>query len=151
MTLHRQGNNRLARFDNRPYRSSMKSFLALLLCLITVCPLVQAQGLPGTSSLNRSPRGGTSAGGPLLPGKTDAERWSFLQAHERSFLGKSKHEIVTIIGKQGGPGLERNQLVYQLTEGKPRRAGKVAHVELAITFDDNQKCCKYAIVAVNWL
>lgn len=86
-----------------------------------------------------------------MPGKTDAERWSFLQAHERSFLGKSKHEIVTIIGKQGGSGLESNQLVYQLTEGKPRKAGKVAHIELAINFDDNQKCFKYAIVAVNWL
>lgn len=124
-------------------------YVLMMLLAFCVCCSAQAQGLPGSEL--PSPRGGTSAGGPLLPGESDDERWAFLQAHQRSFLGKSKQEIASIIGKPGGVGLQSNQLVYQVTAGNPKISGKLARIELTLDFDEHEKCFKYAVVAVDWL
>ena len=121
------GNNRVARIGARPYCSRMKSFLAVIFCLVALCPLVQAQGLAGTEGLTQCPRSalsaGKSAGGPLLPGKSDAERWRLVQSNLQSLIGKDKAEVKRLFGKEGGKGLEKDEVVYQVTAALPRKPG----------------------------
>jgi len=91
-------------------------FKSLWLCgsvLLILQSSAIGQGLSGATD-GPSPRGGTSAGGPLIPGKTDGQRWSFLQSHQQKLLGASRSEIISLFGK-GGAGLAHDELVYQVT------------------------------------
>ena len=94
----------------------VKNQLTLLMIAAFIMSMSEAvsQGLPGAVK-EPSPRGGTSAGGLFIPGKTDDARWRFLESHQRELLGKTKPEITKLFGKVGGPGLENDQLVYQVT------------------------------------
>ena len=122
-------------------------WLAATICALMPCAL--AQGLAGADL--QSPRGGTSAGGPLIPGKNDDERWKFLQSNVRQLIGKSKPQILKLFGKEGGPGLEKKMLVYQITEGRPRKPGGLARIDLDLKFDERDTVCEYRIVRVTWL
>ncbi len=131
-----------------------KRVIESLLCLLAaigcaVMPCALAQGLAGAGLPN--PRGGTSAGGPLIPGKNDEERWKFLQSNMRQLIGKTKPQIVKLFGKEGGPGLEKRMLVYQITQGRPRKPGGLACIDLSIKFDEHGKVHYFAIVEVKWL
>ena len=121
----------------------MKRVAILLISLFFLSNLqmtiATAQGLEGAPPAGPSPRGGTSAGGPLLPGKTDDERWQLLQSQERSLIGKTRSEIVKLFGK-GGSVKGEEDLVYQITQTSKRPAGKlaaIAYTEIHLHFVQN--------------
>jgi len=123
-------------------------FLSLLIPVLLSSPCF-SQGLPGVDS-GPSPRGGTSAGGPLITGKTDDERWKFLQLHERGFLGKSSKEIISLFGKKGGPGLKADEMIYQITDWK-RKDGKPVGAVTEVTFGFvNDKVESYSVSLLHW-
>jgi hypothetical protein len=98
-----------------------------------------AQGLEGAPPVGPLPRAGTSAGGPLLPGKTDDERWQLLRSQEKSLIGKTRSEIVNMFGK-GGSVKGEDELVYQITQPCKRPADKlsaIAYTELHLLFVRN--------------
>ncbi|MEZ4491228.1 MAG: hypothetical protein R3F51_26975 [Cyanobacteriota/Melainabacteria group bacterium] len=111
----------------------MKTALLVLIAWASCNYSVNAQGLQGTGGLNPSPRGGTSAGGPLLPGKNDSQRWACLKAQEEKLIGMPKSQVIRLFGK-GGNGLKQSELVYQITEPRPRKTSKITYIELRIKF-----------------
>ena len=125
----------------------MLCFTIAVACI--AAPQAIAQGLKGADLPN--PMGGISAGGPLIPGKTDDERWTFLQSNLRLLIGKTKPEVTKLFGKEGGAGLEKNEVVYQITKGVPRKAGGLACIDLSIKFDEQGKVHNFAVVQVKWL
>ena len=132
----------------KKYAMIQMLFLSIVV-VSTVMPCALAQGLAGADLPN--PRGGTSAGGPLIPGKNDNERWQFVQTNMRQLIGKTKIQVVKLFGKEGGPGLEKNMLVYQITAGLPRKPGSVARMDLDLKFDEHSTVTEYRIVRVTWL
>ncbi len=133
----------------------MKYFLAASFCLVALCPLVQAQGLAGTEGLTLCPRSalsaGKSAGGPLLPGKSDAERWRLVQSNLQSLIGKDKAEIKKLFGKEGGRGLEKDELVYQVTAASQRKPGGLHCIDLSLHFDEKGLVHRFSLARVTWL
>lgn len=107
--------------------------VSLILALNSICLAdAMAQGIEGAPPTSPTITGGTSAGGPLLPGKTDDERWRFFQSQERFLIGKSSSQIIKMLGK-GGAVKGEDDLIYQITLKKKRPEGKtpsVAYTEL---------------------
>ncbi len=132
--------------------SGMSYFLALLVTLMVAHQQVQAQGLPG-ADINPNPHPGRTAStaGPLLPGKTDAERWKLVSTNLETMLGKNKAEIKKLFGKVGGKGSEKEEMVYRITEALPRKPGGLHHIELSLLFSKKDLVHKVSVVRVTWL
>lgn len=125
-----------------------------LLCLVCILalggPPLLAQGLPQNLPKNLTGmKPGVALGGPLLKGKTDAERWKFFQAQEKTLLGKSKKDVLAIFGKNDCT-FNAEMWVYQITEAK-KTNGKVSGdiAELAISFY-NDKVERYSVYLVHY-
>lgn len=117
-----------------------------LSCLLVLCskPLM-AQNLPQNLT---GMKPGVALGGPLLKGKTDAERWKFFQSQEQNLLGKSKKEVLAIFGKSDCT-LNAEMWVYQITEFKKKDGKNSGEItELSINFYDN-KVERYSVYLVH--
>lgn len=120
--------------------------LILLIAFVQLQISVAAQGLVGPVEKYR---GGTTAGGVLIPGKTDQERWKLLQANQRALLGKTEKQVIAIFGK-GGNGFKLNQKLYLITDYK-RKNGKPfgSATELEITYLEG-KVESYTVCLSHW-
>ncbi len=124
----------------------MPSKLLCLACFLALCcqPLL-AQNLPQNLT---GMKPGVALGGPLLKGKTDAERWKFFQAQELTLLGKSKKEVLARFGKSDCT-FNAEMWVYQITEFKKRDGKDSGDItELAISFY-NDKVERYSVYRVH--
>lgn len=86
-----------------------------------------------------------------MPGKTDAERWKLVQNNLQSLIGKDKAEIKKLFGKEGGKGLEKDEIVYQVTASLPRKPGGLNRIDLSLHFDEKDFVHKFSLVRVIWL
>ena len=110
--------------------------LLWLVCVLALgCETLLAQNLTQTLT---GMKPGVALGGPLLKGKTDAERWKFFQAQEKTLLGKSKKEVLARFGKSDCT-FTAEMWVYQITDTK-KTDGKISGdiTELAISFYNDQ-------------
>lgn len=124
----------------------MKIILLILIIAIFQLPLnATAQGLIGP----KETKGGTTAGGTLIPGKSDKERWKLFQSVEKTLLGKSEKDVVKLFGK-GGSGFRTDQRLYLITDYK-RKKGRPSGTatELEITYV-NDKVERYSLAFSHW-
>lgn len=124
----------------------MPSNLLCLACFLALgCQPLLAQNLPQNLT---GMKPGVALGGPLLKGKTNAERWKFFQAQEKTLLGKSKKEVLAIFGKSDCT-FTAEMWVYQITDTKitdDKISGDIT--ELAISFY-NDKVERYSVYLVH--
>mgnify|MGYP003385684807 CR=1 FL=1 len=101
-----------------------------------------SQGLPGIPDAVRS----GSKFPPLIPGKTDSERWALLTRNEKRLIGMKHKDVIKLFGAGATPETTK-ELVYQLTSKPPEKTKNIAYLELSIHLD-NDTVTRFAIDAV---
>jgi len=87
---------------------------------------------------------------PLIEGKSDNERWQKFLAIEKELLGMSYESVVERLAPCHSDK-EKLKIQYQLTETKmPSAPGKLAHTDILIKLDNNNKVYSFSVEAVHW-
>jgi hypothetical protein len=122
--------------------------LFLLIMLTFLSPLSHAQSLKGMAPSSPDNIGGREPHLDLIPGKDDNHRWLLVTNHASHLVGMSKTEVRKLFGP--GVSVHSDELGYQITKGRSRKSGRLACVELRITFV-NDKVDRFTICSVHWL
>lgn len=117
---------------------------ALLVLMIFACSQAASfsQGLPG---IPPDVRGGSKFP-PLLPGKSDADRWAILTKNQKRLIGMKRSELVKIFGAGATPETTK-EIVYQLTDKPPVGTKNIAYLELSVQME-NDTVTRFSIGAM---